>query len=167
MILEAGIREVEGLPEDEPVFTQVDEIEGIDAAKERVLVVLPVGATTRLVRETLENFTGAEVATTPDALRGFELALQKSFHLFIFGMQVGELSGPMLYELISKAYTTGHGPRRLAPGVVFIREKEDPKLPEELKRDARVKDVVSKPIRIDRLLSAVKGSLKVLDPTAR
>ena len=133
---------------------------------ERVLVVLPVASTTRLIRETLENFTGAEVVTTSNPLRGFELALQRPYRVFLFGMQFEELSGPMLYELVSKAYGNEHGPKRLAPGVVFVREENDPKLPEELTRDVRVKDVISKPVRIDRLLKAVSNVIEVLDPTA-
>jgi hypothetical protein len=82
-------------------------------------------------------------------------------------MQTGELSGPMLYELISKACTAGRGPRLLAPAVIFVREKDDPKLPDVLTRDARVKDVLNKPIRIERLLQAVSGVLEVKDPTVR
>lgn len=133
----------------------------------RVLVIQSVAATTRLIRETLENFTNAEVVTTSDPLRGFELALQKEYRLFLFGMQVGELSGPLLYELISKTYSAGWAPTRLAPGVVFIREGEDPPLPEELSRDVRVKDVIRKPVRIDRLLRAIGPSIEILDPTSR
>jgi len=49
--------------------------------------------------------------------------------------------------------------------VIFVREKDDPKLPDSLNRDPRVKDVISKPIRIERLLEAVKGVLEVRDPT--
>lgn len=132
-----------------------------------VLVAHPVASTSRLIRETLENFTSCRVVSTPDPLRAFELALQRRYGLFLFGMVAGELSGPMLYELISKAYASGHGPKLLAPGVIFVREKDDPKLPKELNRDPRVKDVISKPIRIERLLEAVKGVLEVRDPTAR
>lgn len=147
-----------------------EEIKIPDAGSEEgplhVLVAHPVASTSRLIRETLENFTSCRVVSTPDPLRAFELALQRRYGLFFFGMISGELSGPMLYELISKAYSSGHGPKLLAPGVIFIREKDDPKLPEELNRDPRVKDVISKPIRIERLLEAVKGVLEVRDPTA-
>ena len=132
----------------------------------RVLVAHPVVSTARLMRETLENFTSAEVETTPNFLRAFELALQKRYEMFFFGMSIGDLDGPLLYELISKAYACGTGLRKLAPAVVFVREKDDPKLPEELERDVRVKDVVSKPIRIDRLLKAVESIVEVRDPTA-
>jgi len=137
-----------------------------EAGPLHVLVAHPVASTSRLIRETLENFTSCRVVSTPDPLRAFELALQRRYGLFFFGMISGELSGPMLYELISKAYSSGHGPKLLAPGVIFIREKDDPKLPEELNRDPRVKDVISKPIRIERLLEAVKGVLELRDPTA-
>ena len=81
-------------------------------------------------------------------------------------MQIGELEGPLLYELISKACSCGRGPKQLAPGVVFVREKDDAKLPKELERDVRVKDVISKPIRIDRRLKTVKSIVEVKDPTA-
>jgi hypothetical protein len=50
---------------------------------------------------------------------------------------------------------------------VLIREKDDPKLRDGSARDARVKDVVSKPIRISRLLESVRGVLEVKDPTLR
>lgn len=136
-----------------------------EAGPLHVLVAHPVASTSRLIRETLENFTSCRVVSTPDPLRAFELALQRRYGLFFFGMIAGELSGPMLYELISKAYSSGHGPKLLAPGVIFIREKDDPKLPDSLNRDPRVKDVISKPIRIERLLEAVKGVLEVRDPT--
>lgn len=132
----------------------------------RILVIHPNAATTRLVRETVENFTDAKVDATADPLRGFELALQKQYRLFFFAMQMEELSGPMFYELVSKAYSAGRGDKRIAPGVVFIREKEDPKLSDELARDVRVKDVLTKPLRIERLLQPVATVTEVRDPTA-
>ena len=162
---------MEGLAEVEKtelvVPTPASKLETIlDDEPVRVLVAHPVGSTARLMRETLENFTSAEVETTSNFLRAFELALQKRYEMFFFGMRIGDLDGPLLYELISKAYACGTGVRKLAPAVVFVREKDDPKLPEELERDVRVKDVVSKPIRIDRLLKAVESIVEVRDPTA-
>ena len=132
----------------------------------RVLVAHPSTSTSRLLRETLENFTEARVETTSDPIRAFELALQKSHRIYFFAMEIGELNGPLLYELISKAFSTGHGPKQLAPGVVYIRESKEEKIPDGLRRDARVKDIISKPIRIDRLLQSVGGVLDVHDPTA-
>ena len=130
-----------------------------------VLVVHPVPSTARLIRETLEQFTGASVISTADPLRGFELSLQRHYGLFFFAMRIGELTGPMLYELIAKACSAGRGPGIVAPGVVFVREKDDPRLPDALARDVRVKGVLSKPVRIERLLETVSGVLEVRDPT--
>lgn len=130
-----------------------------------VIIAHPVASTARLIRETLEQFTGARVHVTADPLHAFELALQHRSTLFFFAMRIGELSGPMLYELISKTYTSGYGPRRFAPAVIFVREKDDPRPPESLIRDVRVKDVLGKPIWIERILEAVDGVLEVHDPT--
>ncbi|MEM1442318.1 MAG: hypothetical protein AAGF67_08250 [Verrucomicrobiota bacterium] len=160
-------------PSEESLGEEMGSVEGVidssapEVIPERALVVLPVASTTRLIRETLENFTDAEVVTTSNPLRGFELALQRPYRVFLFGMQIGELSGPTLYELVSRAYANEHGPKRLAPGVVFVREEEDPRLPEELSQDVRVKDVISKPVRIDRLLKAIGNAIEVRDPTAK
>lgn len=155
------------MPEAQPAPPDVPLVEEETDAPPAILVLHPAAPTTRLIRETLESFTNARVVTTADPLRAFELALQRRHSLYFFAMRAGELSGPTLYELISKACTAGKGPRTLAPGVVFIREKDDPKLPDSLARDVRVKDVLSKPIRIERLLESVRGVLEVKDPTMR
>src|SRR5690606_19193339 len=136
------------------------------AENNAILVAHRAASTSRLIRETLESFTNGRVFATSDPLRAFELALQRRYGLFLFAMQLGELSGPLLYEMISLAYAAARGPRQVAPGVVFIREKDDPRLPESLLRDVRVKDVLSKPIRIERLLESVGSVLEVRDPTA-
>ena len=136
-----------------------------DTRSVNVLVMHPKSSTARLIRETLENFTNCHVTTTADPLRAFELSLQQPFGLFLFAMKSVELSGPMLYELICRACAAGRGLKSLAPAVIFVREKEDAKLSDEMKRDVRIKDVVNKPIRIERLLEAVGGVLEVRDPT--
>ena len=128
-----------------------------DHEENRVLVVNTLAPTTRLIRETLENFTDTKVEMTSDFLRGFELALQKRYRLFFFGIRIGDYEGPLLYELISKAYTTGHGSQKLAPAVVFLRDRDDPRLPRELERDVRVKDVLSKPFSPRAILQQVEA----------
>lgn len=132
-----------------------------------VLVVHPVATTSRLIRETLESFTSARVETTPDPVRGLELALLHPYRVYFFAMKMPELSGPTLYEMISTAHRIGRGTAPLAPGLVLVREKEDPKLPDDLANDARIKGVVTKPIRIERLLESIKGALELRDPTQR
>lgn len=159
----------ESLPRPEPFSPPLEQpAEAPPAAAENnaILVAHSAASTSRLIRETLESFTNGRVFATSDPLRAFELALQRRYGLFLFAMQLGELSGPLLYEMISLAYAAGRGPRQVAPGVVFIREKDDPRLPESLLRDVRVKDVLSKPIRIERLLESVGSVLEVRDPTA-
>lgn len=130
-----------------------------------VLVAFPSAATNRLLRETLENFTHSRIETTTDAIRAFEMALQKPYRIFLFAYEFDQMEGTLLYELLCKVYSTGAGPKPLAPGVIFIRESKEVPVSEEWVRDARVKDIISKPIRIDRLLRAVKGILEIHDPT--
>ena len=128
-----------------------------DTRSVNVLVMHPKSSTARLIRETLENFTNCHVTTTADPLRAFALSLQQPFGLFLFAMKS--------VELICRACSAGRGLKSLAPAVIFVREKEDAKLSDEMKRDVRIKDVVNKPIRIERLLEAVGGVLEVRDPT--
>jgi len=133
-------------------------------AAKRVLVVHPSAATLRLIRETLTQFTTADVVdTTPDSVYGFELALQRRYQLFIFGVTMADLDGPLLYELISKAHGFCHEGARSAPGVLFLSERSAARRREEFARDARVKGVLGMPLKIERLLEGVKGTLEVKD----
>lgn len=133
------------------------------SAASRVLVVHQSAPTLRLIRETLTQFTTAEVETTPDSVYGFELALQRRYQLFIFGVTMEGLDGPLLYELISKAYGFCHKGARSAPGVLFLSERNGARRGEEFARDARVKGVLGMPLKIERLLEGVKGILEVKD----
>jgi CheY-like chemotaxis protein len=129
----------------------------------RVLVVHPSAPTLRLIRETLNQFTTGEVDTTPDAVYGFELALQRRYKLYIFGVTMEVLDGVLLYELISKAHGFCHAEARSAPGVLFLSERSAARRREEFARDARVKGVLGLPLKIERLLEGVKGTLEVRD----
>ena len=159
----AGVEE----PSDAIVGTATPAAEPVEEGPASILVAHPAAPTVRLIRETLEQFTGARVVSTGDPLRAFELALQRRYALFFFAMRLGELSGPTLYELIATACSAGRGPRLVAPAVVLVREKDDPRPPDSLVRDVRVKAILAKPIRIERLLDAVSGVLEVKDPTLR
>lgn len=149
----------EGIDQEQP------ESEPVPAGPQRVLVAFPSAPTNRLLRETLENFTHSRVDTTSDPVRAFEMALQKPYRILFLGFEFEEMSGPVLYELICRIHSTGNGPKQIAPGVIFVRESKDVKVSEEIIRDARVKDIISKPIRIDRLLRSVEGILEIHDPT--
>ena len=126
----------------------------------RVLVVHRDVGILRMVRESLQDFTRSEVDTTPDAVYGFEMALQREYDLFVFGLALPAFGGDVLYELIAKAYAHAHAGARAAPAVVFVLSETAAGSPEELRRDARVKGFLPEPFEIERLLEQVDGSLQ-------
>lgn len=134
-----------------------------ESSESRVLVVHPSAPTLRLIRETLTQFTTADIDSTPDPVYGFELALQRPYQLYVFAVTMEVLDGELLYELISKAHGFCHQGARSAPGVLFMLDRNAAKRREELTRDARVKGVLGLPLKIERLLEGVKGTLTVLD----
>ena len=135
-----------------------------EPGKPAVLVVHPAVSTGRLIRETLESFTTAEVDTSPDAVYGFELALKKRYKLFIFGLRTPVIEGPLLYELISKAYSFCHEGSRLAPAVIYINEPGARITNSEVIQDARVKGILSKPLSIEKLLETIGDILPRVEP---
>lgn len=129
--------------------------------KPRVLAVHDDVGTLRLIREALGNFAVCDVDTSPTAEYAFELGLQRDYKLFLFGLKLPVLHGELLYELLSKAYPFCHEGRKIAPAVVYIGDESTVPRLHELKRDARVKDVVLKPLGIARLLEAVGGLIEM------
>ncbi len=122
--------------------------------------------TLRLIRETLGQFAECEVDSTPSAEYAFELALQRRYALFLFGLGLPLISGELLYELLSKAYPYCHPGARTCPGVVYIADAAQANRAEELRREARVKGVLLKPLSIDRILDRVKGSVALREERA-
>lgn len=120
--------------------------------RSRVLVAHENVSVMRLIREALENFTSAQVTTTPDAQYAFELSLQREYSLFIFQLSMPVLGGELLYGLISTAYKHSHEGVRSPPAIIYLADDKDALRCEELQRDARVKGVILKPLSIDRLL---------------
>ena len=106
-----------------------------------------------------------DVDTSPTAEYAFELGLQRDYKLFLFGLHLPVLNGELLYELLSKAYPYCHEGRKMAPAVVYIGDETTVPRLHELKRDARVKDVVLKPLGIARLLEAVGGLIEMREDT--
>ena len=117
------------------------------------------------MRESLKSFCVCEVVATPNAVHAFELALQREYAFFVFGLHLQDLNGEMLYELISKAYKFAHGGSKLAPAVLYVGAEADSMRSDELLRDARVKGLLMKPIRIERLLEKAQTVLEEKDPT--
>ena len=128
--------------------------------KPRILVVHEDVGTLRLIREALLEFTVCDVDTSPKADYAFELALQREYRLFFFSLTVPLLPGELLYDLVSKAYLHCHAGARTAPAVVYVADGQTPGQLDELKRDARVKDTLMKPVTIDRVLKCVGGVLE-------
>lgn len=129
----------------------------------RILVVHDSASTYRLIEETFGNFTAAKVDSTSDILTAFELSVLRDYQLFIVGFKLPEMSGSIFYELVSRAYKSGLGNRKLAPAIVFVREPEDPLPSEEILTDVRVKAVWSKPLSIERMLESVSSVIKPVE----
>lgn len=133
-------------------------------AKRQVLLVHEDVATMRLVRETLMNFTICEIDSSPNGEYAFEKALQRPYDLFIFSLTTPDLHGELLYGLISKAYRFIHKEARTAPAIIYLGTPADSLKVEQLQRDARVKGVLLKPIRIDRLIEKARLVLPPKNP---
>jgi len=132
------------------------EISANSSTGDRVLVVHNAGPTLRLIREALQGFTDAAVDTTPDALYGFEMAMQRRYRLFIFSLSLPTINGELLYDLIDKAYRHCHEGVKVTPAIIYIVEEKQAMQSQELSRDARVRGILTKPLNIDRLLATVK-----------
>ena len=127
----------------------------------RVLVAHEDVGTCRLIRETLGQFGECAVDTSPTAEYAYELALQRDYLLFMFGLTMPVIPGELLYELLYKAYRYGGSVARHCPGVIYIADAAVAGRAEGLLREARVKGVLVKPLSIDRILSRVKGIVKL------
>ena len=137
-----------------------------EPATPRVLVAHDDVGTLRLIRETLGQFGECEIDTSPTAEYAYELALQRDYALFMFGLGLPVLNGELLYELLAKAYPFCHSGAVTCPGVVYIVDPADAGKVEGLQRQARVKGVLVKPLSIDRILDRVKSSVKLRDQGA-
>ncbi len=133
----------------------------------RVLVAHDDVGTCRLVRETLGQFGSCAVDTSPTAEYAYELALGRPYALYMFGLSLPVLHGELLYELLFKAHALCLADRRPCPGVVYIADAADAGRAEELKREARVKGVLVKPLSIDRILDRVRGTIPLRDVGAQ
>jgi DNA-binding NtrC family response regulator len=122
----------------------------------RVLAAHEDVGTLRLLRETLETFIPCRVDTPPNAEYAFELALQRQYKLFIFGLGLPVIKGELLYSLLVKVLTCSENERKKCPGVIYIGDPEHSGLVENLQREARVKGVLVKPLSVDRIVSTVK-----------
>lgn len=113
----------------------------------------------RVIREALTSFRQCEVDETPSAESAFELALRRPYQLFIFSVNLPDMSGILLDRLLSRAYPLAHPGSHTAPPVILMVRNEDTASHPNLTRDARVRGVMPYPPKLDLLLSLTAGLL--------
>ena len=108
-----------------------------------------------VTREALTSFLHCEVDTSPKPEYAFELALKKSYDLFIFDFSMPMIDGAMLFFLIGKAYENVRPPRRVPP-LLLISGRGDDERAQELLHEPGVRGFIPKPYAISRLVERVK-----------
>ncbi len=111
--------------------------------KRRVLLV--DGSSAERARKALEGEAGVIVETTPLAERALELAVQQDYALMVIAMDLPECSGEFLYEMVQLFYR--HEQReRYVPAVAYIADEFSDDVAGRLRRDARVKGLIERPV---------------------
>lgn len=137
----------------------------VKPANKQILVVDDDVGILRLVRETLTSFLDCRVDTSPSAEYAFEMALRKSYHLFIFDFSMPVVDGALLYDLLTKVYGITVDPPRTPPPLLLMSGNGDHVRARALLREPGVRGLLSKPFTIDRLLSQVEAFLPGTGPT--
>ena len=125
----------------------------------RILASHPDTGTLRLVRDSISNLLDIEIDTSPSPEYAFELSIKRPYSLFIFGINMPNLKGPLLYDMLCLVYSKVHDKEPQFPPVIFIGDESDNNKTEELKKDARVKSVLYRPLSIERLISVAKEAM--------
>jgi response regulator RpfG family c-di-GMP phosphodiesterase len=127
-------------------------------APKKILMVDDDVALLRIVREALTTCLRCEVDTSPNPAYGFELALKKSYDLFIFDFSMPMIDGAMLFFLLGKVYDNAH-PARILPPLFLISGKADEERAQDLLKEPGVRGLIPKPFSINRLMDKVKEAL--------
>lgn len=127
----------------------------------RILTSHPDTGTLRLVRDSISNLLDIEIDTSPSPEYAFELSIKRPYSLFIFGINMPNLKGPLLYDMLCLVYSKVHENEPQFPPVIFIGDESDNNKTEELKKDARVKSVLYRPLSIERLISVAKEAMHI------
>ena len=126
----------------------------------RVLASYHDTGTLRLLRDSVSNLLNIGIDTSPSAEYAYEMAIKRPYSLFIFGYHMPNLNGVLLYDLLYKVYPFLYEGIRKCPAVIFIGEEDDIKMSDQVKRDARVKGFLVRPLSIDRIIDVIETSLK-------
>jgi CheY-like chemotaxis protein len=116
----------------------------------------------RVVREALVATLKCEVDTSPKPEYAFELAIKKSYDLFIFDFQMPMIDGAMLFFLIAKVYQNVQPVRELPP-LILASGKADEKRAQELLKEPGVAGLIAKPFAINRLLDKIKAAVPAIE----
>lgn len=116
----------------------------------------------RVVREALMACLRCEVDTSPKPEYGFELALKKSYDVFIFDFSMPMIDGAMLFFLIGRVYINAEPPRNVPP-LLLISGKAEERRAQELLREPGVAGLIAKPFAISRLLDKIKESVPEIE----
>jgi DNA-binding response OmpR family regulator len=126
-----------------------------EGSPKRILMVDDDVALLRIVREALITCLRCEVDTSPKPEYGFELALKKTYDLFIFDFQMPMIDGAMLFFLIGKVYNNAEPPR-IVPPLLLVSGKADEERAQELLQEPGVRGLIAKPFSMNRLLEKAK-----------
>lgn len=114
----------------------------------------------RFLRETLAAFAACTVDTSPSSEYAFELALKKTYDLFLFDFTMPVVDGAVLYQFIRKVYLhDGRSPARLLPPLILMSGDGGKPRARELLHEPGVGGLLSKPFSIERLLARVEACL--------
>jgi DNA-binding response OmpR family regulator len=127
-------------------------------APKRILVVDDEVALLRIVREALGSYFRCEVDTSPKPEYGFELAIKKTYDLFIFDFSMPMIDGAMLFFLIGKVYNNIE-PARTVPPLLLVSGKGEEVRAQELLKEPGVAGFIAKPFLVNRLLDKVRQSV--------
>ena len=132
-------------------------------APKRILMVDDDVALLRIVREALTSCLRCEVDTSPNPEYGFELALKKTYDLFIFDFSMPMIDGAMLFFLIGKVYDNA-APPRVVPPLLLISGKADEKRAQELLKEPGVRGLIAKPFSVNRLMEKARECVPGMEP---
>jgi DNA-binding response OmpR family regulator len=124
----------------------------------RILIVDDDVALLRIMREALTACLRCEIDASPKPEYGFELALKKTYDLFIFDFSMPMIDGAMLFFLIGKVYNS-ISPPRIVPPLLLVSGKAEEQRAQELLKEPGVAGLIAKPFAINRLLDKIKASV--------
>ena len=125
----------------------------------RVLATHHDTGTLRLLRDSVSNLLSIGIDTSPSSEYAYEMAIKRPYSLFIFGYHMPNLNGSLLYDLLYKVSPSLYSGIRTSPAVIYIGEEDHIKDIDQIKRDARVKDILIRPLSIDRIISVIENSM--------